>query len=265
MSGIRHPEYLKSLEDTRYPFLPTASLSNGQVSFPEGTFLDAHLYAVAGSGRYYLSQVVVQSDKLTLTISDQGQSPRLTGEIALPIIDEVVRLVDQYGRSGGMLVSEPARLALLPAWGLGTYRFDREQTEFCVGCQMPVPAAGVAGFRLENGDTVTGEVWLIGEDGVVLSIEETEDAKGNTIEVLRVDVVGDPLYLQRLCEPEELFIPVNPIRVIRVINDNVSYDCTPDEQGNFNIQMNDSLASDAALRVRTTSEGIVITVEGSTP
>jgi len=29
--------------------------------------------------------------------------------------------------------------------------------------------------------------------------------------------------------------------------------------------MNDALAADAALRVRTTAEGIVLTVEGNTP
>ena len=42
-SDIRYPEFIKSLEQTKYPFVPTASLSNGSVFFLEGTFLDAHL------------------------------------------------------------------------------------------------------------------------------------------------------------------------------------------------------------------------------
>ena len=41
------------------------------------------------------------------------------------------------------------------------------------------------------------------------------------------------------------------------------YICDADDIGNFNIQMNDSLAADAALRVRTTTEGIVFQVEGT--
>ena len=71
--------------------------------------------------------------------------------------------------------------------------------------------------------------------------------------------------MQRLCNPDNIFTPVNPVRIIRVVNGENVYDCVPDAQGNFNLQMNDALATDAALRIRTTYEGIVINVEGSTP
>lgn len=264
MSEIRHPELISSLEPTKYPFIPTATLSNGKDSLLEGTFLDAHIYAVDGTGRYYISQVIVESSKFVVTIGDATKASRLTGEIALPITQSAVRLVDEYGRPGGLLVSEPTRLSVLAAWGLGTHKFELAQTEFCVTCQMPVPEHGVSGFRLPNGDVVTGKVWFLGQDGVVLSVANATDKYGQTIEVLRVDVIGDPLYLQRLCDPNALYEPVNPIRKIRVVSDGFAYECSPGEQGNFNIQMNDALAPDAALRVHTTPKGIVITVEGST-
>lgn len=99
---------------------------------------------------------------------------------------------------------------------------------------------------------------------MVLRTEPTTDKDGNSVELLRIDVVGDPLFLQRLCNPEELFTPVNPVRIIRIKQGDYTYDCEPDEQGNFSLQANDSLAADAALRLLTTPEGIVITVEGST-
>lgn len=265
MSGIRHPEFIKSLESTRYPFIPTASLSNGNVSLLEGTFLDAHLYAVAGTRRYFLYKATVSSSKIVLTIGDLTDNSRLTGEIPLPITTEVVRLIDTYGRSGGMLVSEPSRLALIGAWGVGEHVFERKQTEFCVTCQMPIPDVGLTGIRLENGDLLSGKIWLVGEEGVVLSTELTTDKDGNTVELVRIDVVGDPLYLQRLCNPDLLFTPANPVRTIRIVQGTYTYDCVPDDLGNFSIQMNDSLVADAALRVRTTPEGIVILVEGSTP
>jgi len=264
MSGIRHPEFIKELENTNYPFIATATLSNGQETFLEGTFLDAHLYSVTGTRRYYLSRVTISSSEMVITIGDANSSACLTGNVSLPITSGIVKLVDIYGRSGGILVSEPARLSLMTAWGVGKHQFSRDQTEFCITCQVPVPDTGLTGIRLATGELLSGKVWLVGEDGVVLRTEQTTDSDGNVVEVLRVDVVGDPLFLQRLCNPEELFTPVNPIRTIQIKQGDYVYECLPDEQGNFSIQMNDSLAADAALRIRTTPAGIVITVEGST-
>lgn len=263
MSDIRFPEFLPSLENTRYPFVADASLSNGRVQLLEGTLLDAHLYAVDGTQRYYISKVIVTSSQYTIIIGDLTSNTRLTGVVELPITVSVVPLQDNQGRPGGMLVSDPSRLSVLATWGVGTYTFERKQTEFCVTCQMPIPNPGVTSFRLETGEVISGQVWWVGEAGVIVS------TNGGTIgipEVIRVDVVGDPHYLQRLCDPNSLFVAVNPIRVIRVKqNGEHLYDCEPDEYGNLNLQMNDALASDAALRIRTTAEGIVLEVAGTTP
>lgn len=264
MAGIRHPEFIRELEGTRYPFVATASLSNGRDTFLEGTFLDAHLYSVLGTQRYYISRVVVTSSQMTIIIGDENEAERLTGKISMPIDTDVIQLADIYGRPGGILVSEPARLSLLAAWGIGEHRFEQKQTEFCVTCQMPVPDPGVTAIRLAGGELLSGKVWLVGEDGVVLRTELTTDRKGNVVESLRIDVVGDPLFLQRLCNPESLFAAVNPVRAIRIKQGDYVYECEPDDQGNFSMQMNDSLVADAALRLRTTPEGIVIAVEGST-
>ncbi len=263
-SDIRYPEFIRSLEQTKYPFVPTASLSNGAVFFVEGTFLDAHLYAVAGSGRYYISTVKVTSSSFTITIGDSTSASRLFGTVFLPVTDYSIALKDEYGRSGGILVSEPVRLSLFSGWGIGEYTFTQDQTEFCVTCQMPIPDPGVTGFRLDNGDVVSGRIWLVGDDGVVINTATSTDKNGNPIRLLQVNVVGDPLFLQKLCNPDNLYVPVNPIRTIRVINNETTYDCTPDDQGNFNLQMNDATAADAALRIRTTTEGILFEVEGST-
>ena len=86
----------------------------------------------------------------------------------------------------------------------------------------------------------------------------------NTLK-LRKPLVGDPLYRQSLCTDNDLYVPINPIRNIRVINGDTSYDCSPDANGNFNIQMNNALTEDAALRIETIPEGIVFAVKGSTP
>ncbi len=265
MAQRRHPEFIDSFESTKYPFVPTATLSNGTDSYLEGTFLDAHLYATAGSDRYYISSVTNTASSITILIGDSTSTDRLTGTVNLPISESSVRLIDNNGRPGGVLISEPSRLAVLSAWGIGEHKFTRKQTEFCVTCQVPSANLGVTGISATGG-VVSGKVWLLGEDGVVLSSEQKINSEGKTIELIRVDVVGDPQFLQRLCESDNLFEPVRPIKTIRVCdNTGFCYDCTPDEQGNFNLQMNDSLAADTALRIRTTPEGIVVLVEGSTP
>lgn len=255
MSAILFPEFYDSLENTKYPFIQTATLSNGIVNFLEGTFLDAHIYAISGTSNYYISSVTVTQDRLLIYLSDKKNQNFIYGEVSLPITENTVKLVDLYGRSSGILISEPTRLSLMSAWGLGTYQFEAKHTEFCVTCQVPISDPGVTGFLLPSGDILTGRVWFVGEDGVFLSNNNSE---------IQINVVGDPLFLQRLCDPESLFKPILPIRVIRVVNGNQSYDCVADATGNFNLQMNDSAASDSALRIRTTPNGIVFNVEGST-
>lgn len=255
MSAIRFAEFRNSLENTKYPFIPTATLTNNSVAFLEGTFLDAHIYAISGTGGYYISSAVVTQNNITIYLSDSQNQNFISGTITLPVTDSNVQLLDIYGRPSGILVSEPTRLSILSTWGLGTHTFQKEQTEFCITCQIPISDPGVTGFVLPSGEILTGRVWFVGEDGVVLS---------NNGSQIQINVIGDPLYLQRLCDPQNLFNPVRPIRVIRVVNGSYTYDCTPDDTGNFNLQMNDSITSDTALRIRTNSSGIVFNIEGST-
>jgi len=263
MTRINHPEFIKELENTNYPFIPSATLSNGSVTLLEGTFLDAHLYAVTGTFNYYISRVTVTSDKIEIVIGDNDSSEKLFGEVTIPVISDVISLKDEFDRPGGIIVSEISRISLMTSWGLGDHLFEQGQTEFCVTCCMPVPNAGVTGLRLESGEILSGKVWLMGGDGVILKKSQQTNSLGQEEILLEVNVVGDPLSLQKLCNPEELFTPVNAIRKILVTQGGTEYECSPDELGNFNIQMNDSLSPDAALRIRTTPEGIVFNVEGS--
>ena len=264
MAGIRHPEFIDELESTKYPFVPTATLTNGVDSFLEGTFLDARLYAISGSRRYYISKVTVSSSSIIIQIGDIDEANRMTGEVALPISNDNVELIDSYGRPAGVLVSDSIRLSLLAGWGVGEHTFTRDMTEFCITCQVSVPGVGVSGIEYLEGNVISGKVWLLGEDGVHIRTEESTDSEGNPITVLRFDIVGDPLFLKRLCDPAELYNPINPIRTLRIVQGTYTYDCQADETGNFNIQMNDAFAADAALRVRTTEAGILFQVEGTT-
>lgn len=265
MVEIRHPEFLSELENTKYPFSPKSSLTNGDVSLLEGTFLDAHVYPVVGGDRYYLSRVEVSNQSITLSIGNLTTRVVASGSIDLPITDNNVALYDEHGRPAGIIVSEPLRLSTLIAWGTGSHVFEPRHTEFAITCQMPVPNPGVTGFRLPDGSVLSGKVWFVGESGVVLQAVDILNQQGNTERVIQISVVGDPLFLQKLCDPESLFVPANPVRVLRIVNNDYTFDSVPDDHGNFSISVNDSMAIDTALRVRTSTDGIVFEVEGSTP
>jgi len=200
---------------------------------------------------------------MTIVIGNEDETDLITGTVALPVTDYNIKLVDANNISAGVLVTEPSRVNLISGWGLGSYEFSVEDTEFCVTCCMPVPRPGVTAFRLENGDILSGKVWLLGGDGVVINAEEKLKKDGTVEPVIKINVVGDPLYLQKLCDPENLFNPVNAIREIKVTQDSEElHSCGPDDFGNFNIQMNDALTADPALRIRTTPDGILFNVEG---
>lgn len=263
MATLRHPEFRKELENTKYPFVSTATLSNEDVNFLEGTFIDAHLYSASDNFRLYISRVDVGTSSMTIVIGNEEEDELLTGEISLPVSVSAVRLVDLNGISAGILITEPERLSLISAWGLGSYEFLIEATEFCITCCMPVPQPGVTALRLENGELLSGKVWLMGGDGVIINTETKINRSGEVERVLKLNIVGEPLYLQKLCFPEDLFSPPRPLKKITVTQDGQElHSCGPDEYGNFNIQMNDGLVADPALRVRTTPDGILFTVEG---
>jgi hypothetical protein len=268
MARIRHPEWRASHEDTKYPFGETASLTNGTDLILEGTFLDAHLYPIGAEEGLYIRKVDLAFEFGTITIADRIKDV-CTGTFRLPNPEDNVVLKDEYGRPAGILVSEAVRLAFFLSWGLGSHEFEPEQTQFAATCCMPTPEVGVRGIQLADGSLFTGPVWIIGDDGVVVTVETQTlppDKCGNgprEVEALRIDVVGDPLFRRRLCNPIDLFNTPNPVRkiAIRQRGELVAV-CEPDEQGNFSIIRNNSEAADSAVRIRTTKEGLIFEVVG---
>ncbi|NDE17728.1 hypothetical protein EBZ80_22650, partial [bacterium] len=99
----------------------------------------------------------------------------------------------------------------------------------------------------ETKQFLTGDVWLVGDQGVVLR----QDGPG----VIRVDIVGVPLFKRFLCEPQSEDFPTK--RYIKTING-----CGPDEFGNFTFTATNQLAPDAVLRIYVDGDTIVIDTVG---
>lgn len=262
------PAWRRENDATRYPFSPRARLTNeAGLVLTEGTFLDASLFPVGSAGPLYLTRAVVTHETATLYVGDEADPDRCSGSFRLVDPPADVALADPVGRPAGVLASEPARLAVVQSWGVGTHEFEPADTEFCATCCVPTPEVGLRGVLLDSGELLTGDVWLVGSDGVVLR-GETLTVQGpcgtqETVTAVRVDVVGDPLFRRRLCQPRDLFATPNPVRAVRVIGpDGEEFEVTPDERGNVQLTGGNNLADDTILRLLTTPTGVKVELVG---
>jgi hypothetical protein len=251
MPEIMFPEWRDDNTASKYPFSDRASLKTvAGLSFEPDLFLDAAIYPIGGRERQYLSRIRVTSRLVTIVTGD----PK-TAELATTTFDplappDILTLADAFGRPAGVLVSDAERLAVFQTWPLQEHKFDPTATEFAASCVTPMPQIGVRGFMTPDGELFTGDVWIVGEDGVVVR-------QGENADEIRIDIVGDPLFRRRLCQPVQLF--TTP-RFIQTING-----MKPDELGDFKITVGRTLASDTVLRVYAdTKGGITIEAVGQT-
>lgn len=266
---ITFPEWRKENEPTRYPFAAHASLVNAEgLTIVDGVFLDASLYPIGHTGPLYLSKAVIDHESCELFVGDENDPELCSGSFPIVSPGNDVALVDRVGRPAGILASEAARLAIVQSWGVGTHEFDPDATEFCATCCVPTPELGLRGVLMEDGELLTGTVWLVGSDGVVLRGETVEvpGPCGATVEatVVRVDVVGDPLFRRRLCVPRDLFATPDPVRKLRIIGpDDSEFTIVPDERGGVVMTGGNNLAANSILRLYTTPAGIRLELAGS--
>ena len=245
---ILYPEFRDELETTKYPFGDAASLqtTGGAYTLDRDIFLDASLYPIGAAGRLYLSQIAVTAQEITLTLSDELKQVRATATFDAVSPPSWVTFADARGRPAGILISEPLRLARFGAWASGTYTFAIGATEFAASCVIPTPEAGVRGLLTAKEELLANDVWLVGRNGVVLRFID---------DMIRVDVVGDPLYLRQLCGALALF--TTPL-FIQTING-----CPPDRYGNYNLTVGGHLNAETVLRVYPAAGGLVIEAIGS--
>ena len=178
-------------ENSCYPFSDGVTLTaDTSQELDRGTFLDAAVCLVGGTAPLYLSQINVTAQTVTFWIGDALERLLASGTYTFADDNAVIELTDIAGRPAGILLSEPQRLARFTGWESGSHSFDLTATEFVPRATMCPPIQGVSELTDNSGVAVSGEVWLVGDDGVVLR------EQGGKI---RVDIVGDPLFRRRLC------------------------------------------------------------------
>jgi hypothetical protein len=254
MSGARilFPEFRDEQEASRYPFADSAGLQSEtteNISIAPDTFIDASFFIIGGYQRVYISSIVVAPQSVTINVGDEELSTRVSASYnpLSPPADGVLLFADQYGRPAGMLLSTTTGLARFSGWGPGTYTFEIDQTEFVSSVSIPANEPGVRAVRPETKQFLTGDIWLVGDQGVVLR----QDGPG----VIRVDIVGVPLFRRFLCEPQSDDFPNK--RYLKTING-----CGPDDFGNFTFTATNQAVADAVLRIYADGETIVVDTVG---
>jgi hypothetical protein len=239
---------------SRYPFSDRATLTSGDgLEIPRAMFVDASIYPIGVGPRAYISRIEVANREVTIRVGSAGNVDLASATFDPLAPTSEVLLADAFGRPAGMLVCDPVELAAAQTWTAGDHAFTPTGAEFAASCVIPLPARGVRGV-LAGGRAMAGEVWLVGEAGVVVRPDDDE---------VRIDIVGDVLFARRLCDPRGLFRTPRLIRTIRVITEAGTDDILPDQFGNFNLTPGNHLADDTALRIRPTPpDGLVIEVIG---
>lgn len=245
MVSIRFQDWRDTNARRKYPFADNASAASSEVTLPDDLFVDGRLYPIGGNAELYLSRITKDANALTFAIRATGTDELATASFTLADIPENGELVffDTYNRPAGLLVSSEIALQAFSGIDVGIYEFTLVQTEFAAAVNTSQPSPGVRGFLLPNGDIMTGDVWFVGEDGVVLRRD------GNA---MRVDVIGDPFAARKLCGDEEAneevatLQPYCPIKLLNGI--------APDEQGNFQLLVGSNQSLSPILRITPQSD-----------
>jgi len=235
-------EWRNNNEQIRYPFVDTASLRSegGAFTINQDMFDDARIYPVGAAVGVYLTKITVEGKEVLFTVGDPVNGELASGSYdALSALNEVA-LYDSYDRPAGVLVSDSEKLrALANQLPQGETLFEAGSTEFVASVVIPLPYVGVRGFLLDDGNVVSGDVWFVGEDGVVLSYENG---------AIRVDVIGDPYALIKECEVQGQPLPI--FNGLKTIND-----IEPNEFGDFKLLVGGNLSEKPVFRIVTLGGG----------
>lgn len=250
MPEIRFPEFRDQMAPTLYPFNDSATLtSTTQQTIDRDMFLDAGLHPIGVAGPYlYISSIEIAPREVTITFADSTREDRAFAVFDPLAATEMIPVTDTVGRPAGVLVASIPSIPRFTAWPIGRHTFLPTATQLVPSCVIPTPEVGVRGLVLDTADLFTDDVVIVGENGVVVR----QDGEST----IRIDVVGDPLFRRKLCDPIELFsVP----RFVKTING-----CPPDPNSNYNLTVGGNITDATILRVYKSEAGLVLEAVGKT-
>lgn len=238
------PEWRNGNSSIKYPFTDTATLVNVDgITIDPDLFDDARVYPVGGSPGMYLSSVVVTALGLFFHVSDPVAGELASGGFLFAdATPREIALFDQYNRPAGILVSTVAKLDQARGhYPLGTTAFTQAQAEFAPTVAVPIPNTGLRGVLLDDGGFLSGEIFLVGSNGIVLSVVDGQ---------IRVDIIGDPYALVNACAKEGFLTP--PFCGLKTING-----IPPNNRGDWKFTVGGNLSQTTIIRISQDDSGNV--------
>ncbi len=230
-----------------YPFVDSASLQSqdGSLSIA-GLFTDARIMTPDVISAPYISSISWDGNTMTINVS-VGTSTPLVGTYTPLTSGSLINLTDSAGRPGGVLVLDVEQAPGVASTNSNSATFLPAATQFVATCVIPETADGVTGFLLPDGSTVSGDVWFVGENGVVLGWENGE---------LKVQLVGDPYFTRVSCEGATNlpYIPPVPLATINGMQ--------PNAIGDFAITTGVIVTADNVLHVTSAANILNFTLSG---
>lgn len=271
MPQIVFPEFRDTTSSIKYPFIDAASLtSNGangmeKITLPNDIFIDVSIFIPLEVGAWpRLESIHVGKHTVILRFGFGGDQTWCQGSITLlqdikdedatiPLYlstkEEVTNVAKNTTTRVGTLVMNRLKLAYFKGLNLGTYIFNPGTDAVLVpSCTVTIPNLGVTSVSVNERslvNTVSGKVWLIGHDGVLIRTDDNDEHR------IRIDVVGDNLY-KKAALGVEVYEYAKPVRSINNV--------PADEFGGFIIT---TTGSNDALRVNTDSDGITMFMAGA--
>lgn len=252
---ILFPEWRDENALSRYPFEDGASLkSRSGFTFPVDLFIDLRLYLNEPVEYAYLRSVQRSLAGVRFEFATSAQEHYALAQREFSDNRTEVEIKDRYQRHAGLIVLNQDRFVELQGWPEGEHMFAREASRLCALCLVPIGTGYLEGIALETGEVLSGEIWLVGEDGVVLRTESVStDPDGES--VVRIDIVGDPLFRRKACEDEEGSFQTP--RLLRSINN-----VPPDNYGQIHILAGAENVPDSILAIDTLEDGLRIRLIG---
>ena len=242
---ILHPQFRDENADSRYPFTDSSTLlgSAGR-QLDENWLLDALLYPPNNTSPLAVLSIEINGADMTVFVGVSSSGTVLcSGTISLEDTpDGSIPMTDEFGRPAGILLADPNALTALRQYAIGTVSFAPGTAEFVASVVVATPEPGVRNFADKTNPPLANDVWLVGENGVQLT--KTEEG------YVRVDIVGEPLFVRFTCAETAAFEAPVFLRTINSI--------PPTYWGGFTLQVGRVLSTKPALRIFSQDDTIYI-------
>lgn len=243
---------------SKFPFTDVSTLvsTTGLVMDP-AALLDASVYPTGAEGPLYLSGIDSKDGTTRFLISG---SSGVVCEGSAVSNSSIVRLTDEFGRDCGILIGGPDLSSFTSSIPTGLHVFEPDAAELVPSCVISRGQRQVSGFYGEDKKLVSGDVWLVGENGVLLE-------PGSSPNVISINCVGDPLFPVRTAAINGRVFSKQPaLQRFQVKNNGVIFlndtNLAPDTYGNLTITVAGGSDNRSILRVRPVKNGIRISLAG---